>query len=134
MQDSNERSTNGDDQAKAALHHLYQRQREQHNQEYPPDVQALLKQLPPNALPPVSTHLCFRIIRLSAVRRTCDHVMCQHESQQTHVTFVYACSRRTSLALLAMDRARITCTLLSILTHNKIPMPSTPTPKPTMMP
>jgi len=52
MQDSNERSTNGDDQTKAALHHLYQREREQHNQEYPPDVQALLKQLPPNALPP----------------------------------------------------------------------------------
>jgi len=52
MQDSNERPTNGDDQTKAALNHVYQREREQHNQEYPPDVEALLKQLPPNALPP----------------------------------------------------------------------------------
>lgn len=51
MQDSNERSTNDDDESKAALNHLYQREREQ---EYPPDVEALLKQLPPNALPPVS--------------------------------------------------------------------------------
>jgi len=49
MQDSNEHSTGGDDQSKPALNHLYQREREQ---EYPPDVEALLKQLPPNALPP----------------------------------------------------------------------------------
>lgn len=55
MQDSHERSATSDEQAKAtALHHLYQRQRDHQGQEYPPDVQALLKQLPANALPPVS--------------------------------------------------------------------------------
>ena len=63
MQDSHERSTNSDDPTKnASLHHLYQRQRDQHGQEYPPDVQALLKTLPPNALPPVSHRLTTRLV------------------------------------------------------------------------
>jgi hypothetical protein len=72
MQDSNERSTNGDDQTKAALHHLYQRQREQHNQEYPPDVQALLKQLPPNALPPVSALISDHMVKRRTMTRICE--------------------------------------------------------------